>query len=243
MKQLNQILIIGAEETTRNIGALLSKASVKVTLAGDSHPRELADADMVIHCLAGDIEPRKQAFSKYDKHARPEAILATTASWGITETASATGRPERVIGLNFVFNPLEDKCAVQIAKGLDTSSETIEACRSLVEKTGAVGILVEDAPGLVLDHVMAATINEAAIMYMTGVASMEEIDLITRLCLNWPMGPFKFADAIGLDNVLATLEILSQREGTRFLPCRLIREMVAMKKLGKKTGRGFYTYS
>ena len=239
MKNMEKIVIAGVGKTATKIEELLSRAGLKIVLWDDE---EMANADIILECLPCGTESRKEAFNEWDKKAPPDALLATAASGGVTEIAAAMGRPERVVGLNFVFNPLEEKCLVQIVKGLDTSDETVEACRSLIEKTGATAIVVADAPGLVLDHVMASVINEAAIMFATGVATIEDIDKITRLCLNWPMGPFEFADTIGLDNVLASLESLSQLEGPRFLPCRLIRDMVTMRKLGKKTGRGFYTY-
>lgn len=245
MKDINKVVIIGAAAVAGKIGKLFSKAGGKVVLAEGIDYKEVADADMVLECIPGDHEVKKQTLRQCEKQAPPGAILATVASWGVTEIAAATERSEKVVGLNFVFNPFQESCLVQIVKGLGTSEETAEACRSLVEKAGAeaIVIVVKDSPGLVLDRVIAAVVNEAAIMYATEVASIEDIDRITKLCLNWPMGPFEFADTIGLDNVLATLEVLAQQEGTRFLPCRLLREMVAMQRLGKKTGRGFYTYS
>jgi 3-hydroxyacyl-CoA dehydrogenase len=174
--------------------------------------------------------------------APPKAILATTASSGITEIAAATKRPQKFIGLNFTFNPFGDKCLVQITKGFETSGETVESCRSLVEEVGAMAIELEDSPGLILDRVIAAVINEAATMYMSKIASVEDIDKIAKLCLNWPMGPFEFADTLGIDNVVATLEVLSQQSGQQYLPCRVLRHMVAAGQLGKKTEKGFYTY-
>jgi len=243
MKDISKIVIVGAEEEATKIGELFSKAGLTVTLTEQGDYEETADTNMVLDCLSADNESRKEILRKYGEKAPQEAILATTASGGITEVAAATGgKYERVIGLNFTFNPSQGSCLVQIVKGLATSDETSERCWGLMEKIGAEAIAVEDSPGLVLDRVIALVINEAATMYATGLATIEDIDRITKLCLNWPMGPFEFADAIGLDNVLGTLEILAQQEGSRFLPCRLLREMVAMGRLGKETGRGFYDY-
>jgi 3-hydroxybutyryl-CoA dehydrogenase len=241
MEGINKVVILGAEEGTK-IASLLSKSGLKVILSEEVYPKELADTDLVLEALPG-LELKKEVLRKCDESAPLNAILATTASWGITKIAAVTKRPERVIGLNFTFNPFQESCLAQIVRGLETSEETVEACRSLVEKTGAVPVAVEDSPGLILDRVMASVINEAAIMYATKVATIEDIDRTTKSCLNWPMGPFEFADTIGIDNVLTTLEVLSQEEGPQFLPCRLLRQMVAIGRLGKKTGRGFYAYS
>jgi len=243
MKEINKICVIGAEDMRGKIGELFSAVGLESIMLNEDYCGEIVDADMVLECSLNSIELRKEASREWDRKAPPNTILATTAAWGITEIAAASQRPERVIGLNFVFNPFDEKYLVQIVKGLDTSDETIKACQVLLEKIGAQAIIVEDSPGFVVDRVLASVINEAVRMYTTGVASIEDIDRISKLCLNWPMGPFELVDTIGIDKILATLEILQQFEGSRFLPCRLLREMVAMKKIGKKTGKGFYTYS
>ena len=190
-----------------------------------------------------DIEAKKKAFHMAEKQAQEKTIFATTATFGVTEIAAATKRAQRFVGLNFTFNPIEEKCLVQIVKQLETSEETLQACKDLVQKTGAVAVEVEDSPGLILDRVMASIINEAATMYASKIATIEDMDKVTKLCLNWPMGPFEFADTIGIDSVVATLETLSQQKGPQYLPCRVLRQMVALRKLGKKTGRGFYQYT
>jgi len=242
MKGTNKVVIIGAEEEGAKIEKLFSGVDLDVVLRKEISLEELAEADMVLETFPGDVERRKKVLCQCDEKAPLKAILTTTASWGITEIAAATRRPERVIGLNFTFNPSQEGCLVQIVRGMETSEDNLETCRSLVEKTGATAVVVEDSPGLMLDRVMAAVINEAATMYAEKEASVDDIDKITKACLNWPMGPFEFADAIGIDNVLAVLEGLSQQEGPRFLPCRLLRQMVATGRLGGKTGKGFYTY-
>lgn len=243
MGEINKVGIIGAGEIATKIEKLLSKAGVKVISAKEGQTEKLSDADLIVEALLGDVEPRKEALSKCDKETPPNTILATTASWGITEIAAATKRVDRVIGLNFTFNPVEDKCLVQITKTLETSKETVQACKSLGEKTGAKVVEIEDSPGLILDRVMASIINEAATMYASKLATIEDIDKAVKLCLNWAMGPFEFADAIGIDNVVATLEVLSQRKGPQYLPSRVLTQMVALGRLGKKTGKGFHTYS
>jgi len=242
MEEISKVVVIGSEEEGARIGKLFSTVVSDVVMRNELGPEALADADIVLEALSGDIEERKKLLYQCDEKAPPDTILATTASRGITEIATATGRPEGVVGLNFTFNPFQEGCVVQIVKGLETSETNLETCRSLVERAGATAVLVEDSPGLVLDRVMAAVINEAATMYAEKEATIDDIDTITKVCLNWPMGPFEFADTIGVDNVLATLEILSQQAGSRFVPCRLLRQMVTAGRLGKKTGKGFYAY-
>lgn len=242
MEGIDRLVIIGADEIGAKIERLFLKAGLKVSLKKEDCLQELADADVFLEALSGDVEPRKEVLRKCDESASPNAILATTASWGITEIAMASRRPERVVGVNFTFNPSQEGCLVQIVKGLETSEKSLQTCRRLAEETGAVVVVVEDSPGLILDRVMAAMINEAATMHVTKAAMIDDIDRVTKSCLNWPMGPFEFADTIGIDKVLATLEILSQQEGPQFLPSRLLRQMVAAGQLGKKTGKGFYTY-
>lgn len=243
MEEINRVVILGGEEA--GIRDLFSQAGLTIIMLDLTmdYAKELADADLLLEALPGDIESRKGALRELDEKAPPRIILATTASSQITEMAAATKRPQKFIGLNFTANPFEKKYLVQITRGLETSEETVQACKSLVERIGASGVELEDSPGLILDRVIATVINEAATMYMTKLAPVEDIDNMTKLCLNWPMGPFEFADNIGIDNVVATLEILSQQLGQQYLPCRLLRHMVAAGQLGKKTGRGFYTYS
>ena len=244
MEEINSIVILGRGERMEKVRAVISRAGLKVVVADmrRDYTKELVDADLVLEDVSGDMDARKKVLRKCDKEASPKLILATTASSGITELAAVTKRAQKFIGLDFVFNPLDDKCLIQITKGWQSSEETVQSCKALAEKIGAVAVEVEDSPGLILDRVIATVINEAAMMKMSDVAATEDIDRITRLCLNWPMGPFEFADTIGIDNVVAILEILSQQLGQQYLPCRLLRQMAAAGQLGKKTGKGFYTY-
>jgi len=245
MEKINKVIILGSGEATEKIRELFSQAGLKVVMLSpkEDYVDELADADLVLDALSQDMESRKEALHKCAEKAPAKAILATTASSGITEMAAVTKRPQKFIGLNFTANPFGDKHLVQITKGLETSEETLRTCRELIEEAGAAAVELEDAPGLILNRVITTVINEAATMYMSKIASVEDIDKITKLCLNWPMGPFEFADTLGIDNVVATLEVLSQQSGQQYLPCRLLRQMVASGRLGKKSGKGFYQYS
>lgn len=242
---MDNVVILGTGELAQRIRSLFIKADLKVVmpdLTGDCADK-LIDADMVLEAISKDTESKKELLRKCDERAPKKTIFATTAPSGITEIAAATKRPQRFIGLNFTFNPAEEECLIQIVEGLETSGKTLQACKKLVEKVDATAIEVEDSPGLILDRVLATVINEASNMYAAKIATTEDIDKITKLCLNWPMGPFEFADTVGVDNVVATLETLSHQLGPQYLPCRLLTQMVAMGRLGKKTGRGFYQYS
>ena len=220
--EINKVVILGGGEAGEKIRDLFSKAGLRVAMPDlkTDYLGELADADMVLEALPGDMESRKEILRKCDEKAPQKTIFATTASSGITEMAAVTKRPQKTSGLNFTFNPVEEKCLVQIVKQLETSEETLQACKGLVAKVGATAIEVEDSPGLILNRVMAAIINEAATMYASKIATIEDMDKVTRLCLNWPMGPFQFADTIGIDNVVATLETLSQQKGPQYIPVR-----------------------
>ncbi len=245
MEKISKVAILDSEEGGKKIHDLLSQAGVEVVMLNPkgNYVKELTNTDLVLDALSQNMESRKETLRKCAEKTPATAVLATTASSGITEMAAATKRPQKFIGLNFTFNPSGDKCLVQITKGLETSEGTIQSCRSLVEKAGATAVELEDSPGLILDRVIAAVVNEAATIYASKTASVEDIDNMTKLCLNWPMGPFEFADTLGIDNVVATLEALSQQSGQQYLPCRLLRQMVASGRLGKKTGKGFYRYS
>ncbi|MFC1981717.1 3-hydroxyacyl-CoA dehydrogenase family protein [Chloroflexota bacterium] len=242
MGGINKIGIIGANEIATKIEELLSKAGLEVVLEEKCYTEELSDADVIIEALPAGLQSRKEILRTCGEQTPSHVLLATTALGGITEIAAVAGRPDRTAGLNFTFNPFEEKCLIQIVRGLETSAETIEACQSLADKTGATSIIVEDVSGLILERTMASVINEATTMYLAKVSTIEGIDNVTKLCLNWPMGPFEFADYIGIDNVLATLEAAAQ-DGSQYLPCRLLRQMAVTGRLGRKTGKGFYTYS
>jgi 3-hydroxybutyryl-CoA dehydrogenase len=238
--EITKVLIIGNSEYARRIQSLFSKAGLQVVRV-ERGAKEIPPSDLVIEAVPADTQAKKQALAEFGGRV-PECILATTANSEITAVATAGGRASRTVGLNFFYNPIEEKCLVQIVKGLETSTDTIEDCRSVVEKTDAVPVVVEDVPGLIVDRVMASTINEATFMLQTKVASMEDINHIPKLCLNWAIGPFELADLVGLDNIVATLEATS-KDGQQYLPCRLLREMVAAGRLGRKTGKGFFDYT
>ncbi len=238
MAEVSKVLILGSGEPAEKIKALFAKGSIPAALAGEAGAP--AKPDLVIEVLPGTAKEKGVALLKAAS-AAPQAILATTVPGGVTEVAAGSRREPGFVGLYFIFSPFEDKCLVQIVRGLETAAETVEACRKAVDKTGATSVVVADAAGLIVDRVMASVINEAAYMYDTKVASLEDINRIPKVCLNWPLGPFEFADLIGVDKVVATLEAAS-KDSIQYMPCRLLREMVTAGRLGKKAGRGFFDY-
>ena len=155
--------------------------------------------------------------------------------------ASVTGNAENFIGLNFIHAATDTKL-VQITRGINTSDETYDKCNSFIAGIGRVAVTVIDSPGLILNRVLVSMINEAIFVLMYGLASRDDIDNMLRLGANFPKGPLELADSMGLDAILASLEILYQELGPAYRPCPLLKKMVLAGQLGKKTGAGFYRY-
>lgn len=240
------VSIIGDGELAAKLQELLSKADFKVVtsdLSGD-YAKQAADVDLVLEVAPEDIAVKKKVFKNCDAKCRKDAILVTTTAnpW-VTQLARATKRPEKVVGLNFTKNPFEEKYLVQIVRALQTSVDTVKDVKEFLEKVGITGVELEENPGFILDRVIASIVNEAAVMYSSKLATKEDIDKMMKVCVNWPMGPFEFADTMGVDKVVEILDSMSQQLGPKYQPCFLLRKMVDAGWLGKKSGRGFYVYS
>jgi 3-hydroxybutyryl-CoA dehydrogenase len=244
--KISTVGIVGDGALADKLKGTCSQAGIKVVAAGlkDDYGKQMVEADIVIELTSEDLAAKKKIFKSCDAKCRQDTILATTTSspW-VTQLSGLTKRSDKVVGLNFTKNPFEDKYLVQVVKGLQTSDETIQAVKEFITNVGMIAVKLEETPGFILDRVIAAIVNEAAVMYSSKLASKEDIDKMMKVCVNWPMGPFEFADNMGIDRVVNILDEMTQELGPKYQPCFLLRKMVDAGWLGKKTGRGFYVYS
>jgi 3-hydroxybutyryl-CoA dehydrogenase len=201
------------------------------------------EVDLVIEAAVENMEIKMKIFTELDALAPEHAILATnTSSLPITEIAAATKRPEKVIGMHFM-NPVPVMKLVEIIRGLATADEVYETIEEITRKLEKVPVEVNDFPGFVSNRILMPMINEAIYTVFEGVASVEAIDDVMKLGMNHPMGPLTLADFIGLDTCLYIMETLHEGFGDdKYRPCPLLRKYVKAGWLGRKTGRGFYTY-
>jgi 3-hydroxybutyryl-CoA dehydrogenase len=241
----------GLETIRRNLGREAEKGKISLAdvddalarIQGTLHRTDLAEADFVVEAATEKFDVKKALFVELDGIAKPGVILASnTSSISITRLAAVTQRPERVIGMHF-FNPVPVMKLVEVIRGLQTSEETYETVATLAEQLGKTAVEVNDAPGFVSNRVLMPLLNEAMYAVMEGVATPEAVDEVFRLGMAHPMGPLTLADFIGLDVCLDIMRVMHDGLGDpKYRPCPLLVRMVDAGWLGRKSGRGFYTY-
>jgi 3-hydroxybutyryl-CoA dehydrogenase len=234
--------------------AAIRKSLTKLAEKGGADPDEvlsrieatddLVAADLMIEAIVENAEVKRDIFRRADEVLPATAVLASnTSSIPITLLAAATSRPELVIGMHF-FNPVPVLKLVEVIRGLETSDETTAAISALARDLGKTPAEARDLPGFVSNRILMPFINEAAYALLEGVAEPEAIDTIAKLGFAHPMGPLALADLIGLDTCVAIMEVLHEGLGNpKYAPCPLLRQYVQAGRLGRKSGRGFYTYA
>jgi 3-hydroxybutyryl-CoA dehydrogenase len=203
----------------------------------------LTEADFAVEAVPEQSELKSRVLKEADQVLAPHAILASnTSSISITQLTAQTGRPDRFVGMHFM-NPVPVMVLVEVVRGRATSEETFGATMALCESLGKKPVAVNDAPGFVSNRVLMPMINEAAFAVMEGVATPEAIDAVMKLGMNHPMGPLELADFIGLDVCVDIMGVLEKGFGdAKYRACPLMKEYVKEGKLGRKSGRGFYSY-
>ncbi|MNO68534.1 putative 3-hydroxybutyryl-CoA dehydrogenase [compost metagenome] len=204
----------------------------------------LADVDLVIEAATENEELKLRLLADLGSVVRPDALIASnTSSISISKLAAAVPRPERFIGMHF-FNPVPMMALVELIRGLQTSDETQAQAVAFVERINKTAISVRNSPGFAVNRILVPMLNEAVFVLQEGLASAEEIDQGMCLGCNHPIGPLALADLIGLDTLLAVMQVFYDGfNDSKYRPAPLLREMVAAGYLGRKSGRGFYDYA
>ncbi len=243
-KAVARVLRSVAKLTTKRGGdGDAAAAAVKALITTSTDLDAVASCDLVVEAIVESEAVKKDIFGRLDAMCGPDTILASnTSSISLTVIGAATSRPDKVIGMHFM-NPVPLMKLVEVIRGELTSDETMATILAESEALGKVPLEANDYPGFVANRILMPMINEACFALMEGVATRESIDGVMKLGCNHPMGPLQLADFIGLDICLSILGVLHEGLGDpKYRPCPLLRRMVAAGLLGRKSGRGFYTY-
>ena len=220
------------------------KEEILQRISGTTDMSLAADCDLVVEAAVENMKIKKEIFAELDEICKPETILASnTSSLSITEVASATKRPDKVIGMHF-FNPAPVMKLIEIIRGIATSQETFDAVKELSIAIGKEPVEVSEAPGFVVNRILIPMINEASFILQEGIASAEDIDTAMKYGANHPMGPLALGDLVGLDVCLAIMDVLYTETGdSKYRASSILRKYVRAGWLGRKTGKGFFDYS
>ena len=226
----------------QNIAPADNVAAMK-RIEGTTDYGTLKRCDLIIEAATENEDTKRQILKKVDEVARPGVIVASnTSSISITTLGAATSRPGKVIGMHF-FNPVPVMGLVELIRGRRTDDTTVETAKSLVKTLGKTPIVTRNSPGFIVNRILCPMINEAVFALQEGLASAADIDEAMKLGCSHPIGPLALADLIGLDVMLAVMEVLHRDfNDPKYRPALLLKEMVAAGQLGRKTGRGFFTY-
>lgn len=236
-----KILFLGRGEIARSFFDECKQTGTEVTLMeyADGLGSKLRDTDIIVHFVEDDIE--LPLLKESDLIGKDKVWLMETFDQSVTMRASRTGFPERIVGFS-MSKLFPERKFIEVIGGERTGGDAVAAAKDFFEELQFTVVVSKDHPGYMLNRVVASMINEAIYIKMYGLAQMEDIDQMMRLGANFPMGPFEYADHLGLDRVLKTLEWLTEELGPQYRPCPLLKRKVEAGLLGKKTRKGFYEY-
>jgi 3-hydroxybutyryl-CoA dehydrogenase len=219
------------------------KKAIFSRITWDIDITKIQDCDLVIEAVDEDFDLKVRIFKEMDKHAKKDAIfVSNTSTLSLTKISETTSRPDKVIGMHFL-NPVPKVPLVEIVKCLHTSNETVKKVKDFANRIGKTPVEVYEYPGFVTTRAIVPLLNEAMYILLEGVATAKDIDTAMRLGYNFQYGPLEMADMMGLDEVLAWMETLWKTLGEpRYRACPILRKLVRERKLGRKTGEGFYKY-